>query len=75
MNFMGTVLRIMRYIYKKNNPTKFYVVERPTAVTATEIESRAELSEFVQGREGMLLDEDEFEMCERQLLHVLSQTL
>lgn len=50
MNFIGTVLRIMRC--KKNNPTKFYVVERPTAVTATEIESSTELSEFIQGREG-----------------------
>lgn len=43
-------------------------MERPTGVTATEIESRAEFSEFVQEREGVLLDEDESEMCERQLL-------
>lgn len=68
MNFTDTLLRIMRY--KKTNPTKFYVAERSTAVTATEIESRAEFSEFVQERKGVLPDEDEFEMCERQLLDV-----
>lgn len=50
---------------KKTNPTEFYVVERPTAVTATERESRPEFSEFVQGREGVLLDDHELDMCER----------
>lgn len=68
MNFMDTLLRIMRY--KKTNPTKFYVAERSTTVTATEIESRAEFSEFVQERKGVWLEEHEFEMCERQLLNV-----